>query len=253
MSDAMKDNPRKTAAQIGAAVTALALALVGANAIIVRARRAADAETIAMVPPHRDLTDADRLRIGRGIEQTMGAVLRGPDLDQRLSRAVGRPVSSVADRRAAGRELSARGLSRLTAAQLDEVYAIRLELAERSTAVCAGMWSGRIADGEVMAALARLAPPRMTRWFELSMEGIRIALSPGFSTPPEDGAAIDHIVSRARDATQGADRERFLRVIDRGAEALPLEGCATLKEIYRAAAQADPALRERFFRAMARI
>lgn len=182
----------------------------------------------------------------------MASLLSAPDIDQRMSRALGRPVTNAAERRAAARELSARGLARLTRAQLDEVYAIKRELADRSMAVCAGMWSGRIADGEVMAALAKLPHARMIRWFELAQEGTRVAMAPGFSLPPEDTAAIDQVISRARDTTQGPDRERFLRVLDRGTDALPLEGCATLKEIYRSAAQADPELRERFYRAMAR-
>lgn len=234
---------------------ALLVSSVGAldcRAIKERFTRSSDAEIIAMVPAHRDLTDADRLRIGRGIETTMAVFLSEPDIDQRMSRALGRPVTNATERRAAARELSARGLARLTARQLDEVYSIRAELSERSMAVCAGLWSGRIADGEVMAALAKLPHARMIRWFELAQEGTRIAMAPGFSLPPEDTAAIDQVVSRARDATQGAERERFLRVLERESDALPLEACATIKEIYRAASQADPALRERFYRAMAR-
>lgn len=209
-------------------------------------------QLIEMIPAHPELSRDDRLRLAQAIEQNMGALLRQPDMPTQMSRALQRPVQTPAEVRAAARELSARGVTRFSSARLDELFSIRFDLAQRSPAVCAGMWTGRIADGEVMAALAKLPNDRMLRWFALSVEGMQLAMGPGFSTPPEDGDALTQMIVRARDALPDADRARFVRVIEQGERAAPLEGCATLLDLYRVARAAEPEARERFYRAMAR-
>jgi hypothetical protein len=215
-------------------------------------QRAREERLIADVTPHPSLTREDRLRIATGIQETMGALIARPDFNREMSRALHRPVNTPADARAAGKELSARGLSRLSAAQLNEVYTIRLALAERSPAVCVALWNGRIADGEVMAALARLPHAQMLQWFRLSQAGMEAAMRPDFTVPPEDADAVQTVVQRAQESVAPAERPRFQRTIDAAENAAPLEGCATMLDILRTARQVDPALRERFYRSMAR-
>ncbi len=241
--------PRIALVTLGAVLVALVLGGRRSERLA-RARR--EEALLAQIAPHPRLSRADRLRLAEGLESTLGPALRDRSLDAAASGLLGRPLRTPGDQRAAFALLSARGLSRLSAAQLDEVFSIRLALAESSASVCVGLWRGHIVDGEVMAALARLPPETALRWFALSREGMRAALAPDFTVPPEDSIAVQEVLRRAEHALAPADRARFSRVIDGSAEASPLEGCATLLDVYRAARTAEPAMRERFHRSMAR-
>jgi hypothetical protein len=235
------------------ALLALVIALVAGGRRSERiARRQREEALLTQIAPHPSLSRADRLRLAEGLDATLGPALRSGAMDAEMSRALGSPVRSTSDRRAALASLSARGLTRLSPAQLDEVFAIRLALSERSPAVCVGLWRGRITDGEVMAALARLPPEQALRWFALSREGIRAALAPGFTVADEDHDAVQEVLRRAEAMLSPADRARFARAVD-GAEGVSaLDGCATMLDVHRAARRVEPGLRERFYRSMAR-
>jgi hypothetical protein len=215
-------------------------------------RTAAENQLIAAVPAHPSLTRDDRLRIARAIERSMGAILSDPTLDAQMSRAVGAPVRTPAERNRAAHTLSARGISGLPSAQLNEVFAMKLALAQASPLLCAGMWNGRVDQSEIFAALARLPQRQMERWMQLSSDSIRVALRPGFVVPNEDQPAIDAVISAAAARMDEPRRTRFQQTIDQGPEAPPLEGCSAWTALLEAARDSEPALRERFYRTMAR-
>ncbi len=252
-SDPAGPSTTKRKALIAVVVVGLSVNLgLGVVGAVWGARRATEERLIAAIPPHAELTRDDRLRLARAIDATVGSLISDPRFDAEVTRATGMRVSNTQERKNAARALTTRGMSGLNDAQLDEVFAIKLDLARRSTAVCAGMWNGRIAEGEVFAAIAKLPNERMLRWMTLSAEGARLALRRDFVVPAEDSAAIDAVIARARDGLDGERRTRFQRVIDGGAAALPLEGCATWIEVLESAQTAEPPLRHRFYRAMAR-
>ncbi len=226
------------------------VALVGGGSIA--RKRIEEQRLVEAIPAHAELSRDDRLRIARAVDSTMGALVNNPDLDAQMARALGTPVRNAQERSAAARALSARGVGRLSASQLDEVFSIKLELAQRSTAVCAGMWSGRVAPGEIFAALAKLPHPRMLRWMTLSAESAQLALRAGFTVPDEDQAAVDAMLSRAAAGLDETRRTRFQRTLDQSTDAPPLDGCATWIDLLQSARAADAPLRERFYRTMAR-
>lgn len=215
-------------------------------------RTAAENQMIAAVPAHPSLTREDRLRVARAIERSMGAVLSDPTLDAQMARAVGAPVRTPAERNRAAHTLSARGISGLPSAQINEVFALKLALARSSPLLCAGMWNGRVDQSEIFAALARLPQPQMERWMQLSSDSVRVALRPGFVVPNEDQPAIDAVISAAAARMDEQRRTRFQQTIDQGPEAPPLEGCSAWTALLEAARDSEPALRERFYRTMAR-
>ncbi|MFO0562974.1 MAG: hypothetical protein U0269_33445 [Polyangiales bacterium] len=215
-------------------------------------KHAAENQMIASVPAHPSLTRDDRLRIARAIERSMGAILSDPTLDAQMSRALGAPLRTPAERNRAAQTLSARGISGLAVAQLSEVFAVKLALARSSPLVCAGMWNGRVDQSEVFAALARLPQPQMERWMQLSADSVRVALRPGFVVANEDQSAIDAVISAAAARMDEPRRTRFQQTIDQGPEAPPLEGCSAWTALLEAARDSEPALRERFYRTMAR-
>lgn len=232
----------------------LAAAAVAASVGLGAYRKHADEnQMIAAVPAHPSLTRDDRLRIARVIDRSMREVLSDPALDAKLSRAMGAPVRTPVERNQAAHTLSARGISGLPAAQLDEVFAIKLALAKSSPLLCAGMWNGRVEQSEVFVALARLPQPQMERWMSLSAQSITVAMRPGFVPAPEDQPAVDAVISAAEARMDEARRTRFQQTIDQGPDAPPLDGCAAWTALLEAARDSsEPGLRERFYRAMAR-
>jgi hypothetical protein len=207
---------------------------------------------LAAVPEHPLLTYEDRLRIAQAMRRSMSVLPSGSELDAQLARALAMPVRTEAERNRAVRTLSARGISALSLAQLDEVYAIKLALARSSPIVCAGMWNGRADPSELYVALARLPQAQMERWMQLSTEGLRLALRPGLSVPNEDQAAIEAVIEAAAARMDETQRTRFQQTIDQGPEAPPLDGCFAWTALLEAARDSEPALRERFYRTMAR-
>lgn len=229
----------------------LGVGLATAGAQVYRAKLS-ESRLLEAVPEHPSMSRDDRLRVGHAIERTMGRVLTDPTLDAQMGRAIGTPIRDARARKQAAHVLSGRGISRLTAGQIEEVYAIKLALAQGSPLVCAGMWNGRVAEPEVIAALARLPTARMERWMQLSTESLRVALRPGFTPADEDQAAVDAVISRAAERMDETRRTRFQHTIDQGPDAPPLDGCAAWIALLEAARDSDPSMRERFYRTMAR-
>lgn len=251
MSEQSKGTSTRLGVGLGIAGAVISLGISVGTAVVVRARLQENA-LLSLVPAHPSLTREDRLRVGRVINATVGEFGRDPSLDAQLTRAVGFTVNDHASRNRAGQLLGARGVTTLSAAQLDEVFAMKLALARSSPVLCAGMWNGRAEQSEVYAALARLPDAQLQRWMTLSMTGMRAAIRPGFTLPPEDTDALSLVVTHAVERLPVEQRTRFLRAVDQGPQALPLEGCATWIDLLESSRHEEPALRERFYRTMAR-
>lgn len=251
MSEPSKGISTRLGVTVGVVGGLISIVISVGTAAYVRNKLHDDA-LLQLVPTHPSLSRDDRLRLGRAIDANVGEFGRDPTLDAQLTRVVGFSVHDAASRNRAGQVVGARGVTALSAAQLDEVFAIKLALARSSPALCAGMWNGRGDQSEVYAGLARLPDAQMRRWMELSVIGMRAAIRPGFALPPEDTEALSLVVTHAAERLQGEQRTRFQRAVDQGPQAPPLEGCATWIDLLDAARQEAPALRERFYRTMAR-
>ncbi len=211
-----------------------------------------DDALIALVPAHPQLTAAERLRLGRRIEATVGAQLNSPTLDADLARATGLPVRNDAERRVAARTAAAKGMAGLNASQMNYFYALRLALATKSPAVCAGLWSGQIAEPELFLALSRITQPQLEQWFAVSIESTHIAMRRDFVVPPADDDAVRAVFQATRAALSPDEQARYDRVMAAGVNATPSDGCSVVMSLYQTAQRTEPEMRFRFYRAMLR-
>ncbi|MBL8684637.1 MAG: hypothetical protein JNK05_36010 [Myxococcales bacterium] len=231
------------------AMFSIAISVVTAVFVYNRLREEA---LLQAVPTHPSLSRQDRLRVARTIDSLVAEFGHDPTLDAQLTRAAGFAVYDTATRNRAGQLLGARGVTTLNAAQLDEVFAVKLALARSSPSLCAAMWNGGADQGEIYAGLARLPDAQLHRWMALTVTGMRAALRPGFALPPEDAEAVSLVVAHAAERLDGERRTRFQSVAARGVGAPPAEACATWIDLLDAARREEPVLRARFYRAIAR-
>jgi hypothetical protein len=114
---------------------------------------------------------------------------------------------SPAEVRALAATLTAAGFQYLELPDLQEWARIKLQMAERSATLCAGMWRGRQDPALGTRALGDLAEPDLRAWARLSAKASRHALDGGPSPSVREDArfkGLEHIVSKLADGERQA-------------------------------------------------
>lgn len=191
---------------------------------------------------------AQQERVGQIIDEEMRPLLHDPRFVFELERQGGANAPPERDRQiAAG--LTARGVLRLQSADLEDFTRLRLMMATRSEAVCAGIWSGRVDNTEVATAISQLGDDDLHKWVRISTRAAQLEL--GATVPVQiDASAFDEGLDAIAASVEPNDRAALAAARAAGGSATPLQGCAAIRIILREAPRLEPGLRDRFLRAL---
>jgi hypothetical protein len=96
--------------------------------------------------------------------ETFGAILRNPKLFDRVQAA----RSGQNPRGTGVAELTAAGMARLDAADLDAIFGVKRALADLSPALCAAFWTGQPPAGALGEGLRQLTEEQQRIWITVS-------------------------------------------------------------------------------------
>jgi hypothetical protein len=146
---------------LGGALGALLLKVLGRDA------QSAGGQALTLVPALLLATLFSQLGVGEKLRDVVSPPSRMERIVRRHSKALEanphlkRRLEASSDKSQVGRELSHLGLRRLSMADMDTWHQLRARLAESSGAICAGFWTGRLAEAQLLAELDGL------RWVAL--------------------------------------------------------------------------------------
>jgi hypothetical protein len=137
---------------------------------------------------------------GRGGLETAGLALYGnkasadryaevmaPLVSDPRMRARMRSVRGSVAERAAFEAVTHEGLARLDDHERESLFEIKRGLAARSPEICAGFWTGKLANETLQGAVRRLGEADQRTWIDLSARALALGLEP--SPPPRVGVA----------------------------------------------------------------
>jgi hypothetical protein len=157
---------------------------------------------------------------------------------------------SPAEVRALAATLTAAGFQYLELPDLQEWARIKLQMAERSPALCAGMWRGRQDPALGARTLGELAEPDLRAWARLSSQASRHALDGVPSPPVRENArfkGLEHIVSKLSDG----DRQAALTDMGR-AEVSDERACELMRLVLQGSRDLPADLQREFLRELTR-
>jgi len=200
-------------------------------------------------------------KILEGASAKVNAILRSemksfqshPALKKQLKEIASQGLSSVevnSRSRRLGQDLVRRGIPRLSSQDLDEWNRIRIMMAERSDAMCAGLWSGTLTPDGVDSGLSTLGEPDLRAWLQVSSRAGILELE--FASPvPVDPDALEEGLRAIALALPESERIRLAEVIQQGTAAKAVDACYATRVLLPGAQRLEPRLRERFLRALA--
>jgi hypothetical protein len=157
---------------------------------------------------------------------------------------------SPAEIRALAATLTAAGFQHLELPDLQEWARIKLQMAERSPTLCAGMWRGRQDPALGSRALGDLAEPDLRAWARLSAKASRHALDGAPSPSVQQDArfkGLEHIVSKLSDG----DRQAVLTDMAR-ADVSDERACELMRLVLQGSRDLPPDLQREFLRELTR-
>ena len=117
-----------------------------------------------------------------------------------------------------GEQLVHDGLARLPLPELEDMARLRLALAARSPAVCAGLWTGAVDGHAIGAAIAALPDVDLHRLLHVEAHAGILALEASGPVQPDAPALGDGIAQIAK-LVPPADQEAFQNTVAAGASA----------------------------------
>ncbi len=140
------------------------------------------------------------------------------------------------------------GMARLSLGELETSLAVRRRLAEGSPAVCAGLWKGGIAAGDLAAALRRLSPADKRSWIDVTARAAELELAAEAPPPAISNAraALAWSVLLAR--LPESSRAAIERAAKSGPAAAPGDACEAFKIVAGEAAALVPDARDTLVR-----
>lgn len=202
------------------------------------------------------IPQVDAHRIAVRLKQSLAPVYEDPRFVELLRARVEPHASSGAEAHQLGRqvgaELVARGVPHLEDDDLLEIGRLRLRLAQANDQVCAGLWTGNVADYDLYLALASLSDDEIASWFDVSAKATvtQLGSPPPAGLPPNQRVVSDGFEFAANQLSP-TEQQRFWQTMSQGAQARPRDGCAVMLATLSAAEQMDRDRRVRFLRQVA--
>jgi hypothetical protein len=177
--------------------------------------------------------------------ETFGAILRNPKLFAR-ARAV---QSAKSPRQTGVAELTAAGMARLDAADLDAIFGVKRALADFSPALCAAFWTGQPPAGALPEGLRQLTEDQQSIWITvsgraLSREMDSVAPPARISAAARDEAMADLTGSLSPEGRAALDQAA------RSSAPTTAVACRAFRVLADGAKSLPPAEREVFMRAL---
>lgn len=164
---------------------------------------------------------------------------------------VKRRLEGAGDASKAARELSHLGLRRLSSADLETWHQLRARLADASSVICAGFWSGNVADAQVQAELEKLDDQGLDDWFRVSMAAMLLEAESTAALPADTGleALLGQVMARLPEG----ERPRLLAAFEAGVGLGDTEACWAMQNIFQTVAGLSGAPREAALRSLAAL
>lgn len=140
------------------------------------------------------------------------------------------------------------GLARLPLPELEASLAVRRRLADGSPAVCAGLWKGGIAAGDLAAGLRRLSPEDKQSWIDLTARATTLELAADGPAPSISNARAALAWSILLQRLPEPRRAIIERAAKDGAAASPDDACGAFKLVASEAATLEPEARDTLLR-----
>jgi hypothetical protein len=142
------------------------------------------------------------------------------------------------------------GMARLSLAELETSLAVRRRLADSSPAVCAGLWKGGLAGGDLTAALRLLSPEDKQRWIDVTARATTLELAADGPPAPistvRAGLAWSILLARL----PASSRLVVERASKSGPSASPSDACEAFRIVASEAAALSPDARDTIVRAV---
>jgi hypothetical protein len=164
---------------------------------------------------------------------------------------VKRRLEGAGDASKAARELSHLGLRRLSSADLATWHQLRARLAEASSVVCAGFWTGRLADAQIQAELEKLDDQGLDDWFRVSMSALQLEAESTTAMPADTG--LEALLEQVMAQLPEGERPRMLQAFEAGVGLGEPEACWAMKNIFQTVASLSGAPREAALRSLAAL
>lgn len=132
---------------------------------------------------------------------------------------------STTETEAAGAELSSRGMTRLPTSQIKRVMELRSELAQLSSALCAGFWTGKASQNLLFGTLAKLPLDHAREWFRISAEAMRAELTATAPIDPISESESIQAFSELMDAASKAEQRAILDAVAMKSSVSPELAC----------------------------
>jgi hypothetical protein len=157
---------------------------------------------------------------------------------------------SPAEIRALAGSLTTRGLQYLEPADLQDWARIKARMAERSPALCAAMWKGRVDDPALGArTLTELGEPDARAWARLSAKASLLALDDAPPLSVDHEARVRALQSIVTKLPEG-DRPAVMADVVKRAELSDERACQLMRMMLKGAGTLPAELRHAFLRAL---
>ncbi len=194
---------------------------------------------------------AERLRDVAHPPSRMDLASRKYSRDLEASTPVKRRLEGSADASAAARDLAHAGLRRLSIPELEAWNRLRERLAESSSVVCAGFWTGRVGQAELRVALEALDDAQLDDWFRVSTTAMRLEAESTAALPEDTGleGLVEELISRMPEG----ERPRMLAAFDSGVQLGDVDACWAMKTMFQTVAALSGSSREAALRSLAAL
>jgi hypothetical protein len=137
---------------------------------------------------------------------------------------------SSAEVRAMARELSAKGIKRLTVPELRRLGALRLALAEQSPRFCESLWTGAVDEATMTAALSGLNEAESSEFGRIISTAMRLEVrGEGVARPPADEARLMALIQALVDVYGEKQGGELKGTLVQGMDAPRADGCRAVR------------------------
>jgi hypothetical protein len=177
--------------------------------------------------------------------ETLEPIVQNPKLRDRLAtvkNAKGPGGTGVA-------ELTAAGMARLDAADLDAIFGVKRLLADTSPGLCAGLWTGRISADDFAEGMRKLTEDQQRIWIAVSGRALSREIEAASEPPRIARAAKDEAMGSLVASLTPDDRASFMGAAQSTAPT-PSEACQAFRTLADGIRALPPADREVVIRAL---
>lgn len=150
------------------------------------------------------------------------------------------------------KNLTAKGIKRLSIEKLQEWNNIRLEMANKSEDLCAGMWNGKIGEADILSAMSKLSKDSIDKWMQLSIHATKLQISKVKYPAISQDDFINGIKAIAQNKTDN-EQIRMGTVLTQGLNASKEDACWMMKVILNDSQDIDLAASSKMIRYLSSI